>query len=644
MYPKLLILHGIRGPADRRRWLPRINDGLRDLGLDPVEADRVIDPNYADLLSGRTVVAQAPRVPLVWQSPGEVPMATARDSYVLRASRLSARLKDLAGRRGSVLTGVPVPGIPDSDRWDQARRYRDNEAVREAIWLRVVRSVRLVKPGEPLIVIGHSLGSVIAVDVLKRLACSDVVSLITLGSPLGVVRDFGRYGRIADGFPYDAVKGWVNIYDPRDPVTGGRGVSARFPDALDVPILVEDARIPGLAQHKIEAYAESHVLSEVLAHALVGQAVEKVDDRGLGLRVQGLEFPLLRMAYAQQLQRSIPSKDVDRSRRVRMAREHLADLSVRAAQLIAEADKTVSPLTRSAFMQNPASHVRGVWLDRDLIPLAIDLALGWPLPPFEVEARFDSDVRRQALIQTLNRVRALDSSNAGSDSDAQSISDMEYVEAIYGAIIEARKAAGATQGRVPWVSFVVAGVGLATLAVTGIGLALAVPAGLAGAAVITSTLAAFGPGGMVGGMVTLTALTGVGAAVTSGGLAAAVGGPEGRRLDVQEFLGHQFVEVVASASAEELRGTLIGIEATVLAQERLKFDSSREMVRVALHAALSFLNEEYRLHEAIGPGTATTKSVGERRDLVRNLIQRLGSVDSDLAEGPRLAIERAAAG
>lgn len=636
MYPRILFLHGIRGPADRHRWLPLVNERLGDLGHNPVEADGVVDPDYSDLLSGRTVVTQVPRVPFDWQRPGNVAIGAARDNYVLRASRLSARLKDLAGRRDSVMTGVPVPGIPDSERWDEARRYRDNEAVREAIWSRVVQSV---DQGEPLIVIGHSLGSVIAVDALKRLPGCHVVSLVTLGSPLGVVRDFGRHGRIAEGFPYDAVHGWANIYDPRDPVTGGRGASSRFPDALDVPILVENSRLPGLASHAIESYASSRVLSEVLAHALLGQSVERLDDGSVALRIQGLEFPLLRMAYAQQLQRAIPSKDVARSRRVRTAREHLADLSVKAAELIAENDATVSRLTRNDFIQSPATHVRGVWSDRDLVPLAIDLALGWPLPPFELEAKFESEERRQALIQTLNRVRTSEGSRPGPDGDSLSISDMEYADAVYAAIGEARKAGGAGPGRTQWVPFAVAGLGLATLAATGIGLALAVPAGLAGAAVITSTLAAFGPGGMVGGMATLTALSGLGAAVTSGGLAAAVSGPEGRKLDVQEFLSHQFVEVVASASADELRGTLIGIEATVLAQERLRFPSSKEMVRVALHEALSFLNAEYRLHEVVAPGTATTKSVGERRDMVQNLIRRLSPDRSGLAEGPRLALE-----
>jgi hypothetical protein len=77
----------------------------------------------------------------------------------------------------------------------------------------------------PHVVVGHSLGSVIAYDVLKNVDGAPVCDgLVTLGSPLGLdeVQDrldpgWSRW----DGFPAAKVDGsWVNVFDRLDPVCG----------------------------------------------------------------------------------------------------------------------------------------------------------------------------------------------------------------------------------------------------------------------------------------------------------------------------------------------------------------------------------------------------------------------------------------
>ncbi len=80
------------------------------------------------------------------------------------------------------------------------------------------------KPG-PHVVVGHSMGTVIAYDCLKRVAaCPAVDGLMTIGSPLGLdeVQDKLQPGwSRTDGFPGECVRGgWVNVFDRLDPVAG----------------------------------------------------------------------------------------------------------------------------------------------------------------------------------------------------------------------------------------------------------------------------------------------------------------------------------------------------------------------------------------------------------------------------------------
>lgn len=69
---------------------------------------------------------------------------------------------------------------------------------------------------EPTVVIGHSLGSVVAYEVLRQDANNAVAQFVTVGCPLGIraIRQ-----RLATPLTMpDGVKGWYNAYDPRDVV------------------------------------------------------------------------------------------------------------------------------------------------------------------------------------------------------------------------------------------------------------------------------------------------------------------------------------------------------------------------------------------------------------------------------------------
>ena len=109
---------------------------------------------------------------------------------------------------------------------------------------KAVRAVIKQHPG--CIVIGHSLGSVIAVDVLQEERLKDGVNklpvsgLITLGSPLNLL---GMRNKMEAAFPFK----WHNYYYPSDPIAIKGGL--------------KPARFPGVKNHKLnagETFAVSH--------------------------------------------------------------------------------------------------------------------------------------------------------------------------------------------------------------------------------------------------------------------------------------------------------------------------------------------------------------------------------------------------
>jgi len=109
---------------------------------------------------------------------------------------------------------------------------------------KAVRDVIRQHPG--CIVIGHSLGSVIAADVLQEERLKGgvnklpVSALVTLGSPLNLL---GMRNEMAEAFPFK----WHNYYYPSDPIAIRGGL--------------KPANFPGVKNHKLnagETFAVSH--------------------------------------------------------------------------------------------------------------------------------------------------------------------------------------------------------------------------------------------------------------------------------------------------------------------------------------------------------------------------------------------------
>jgi hypothetical protein len=88
--------------------------------------------------------------------------------------------------------------------------YLKVDACRKAVNDIVIASMST----EPTVVVAHSLGTVVAFDVLRRHnAGTNVPLLITLGSPLGIMQIRNAFRPLK--YP-PGVQGWFNAYDERD--------------------------------------------------------------------------------------------------------------------------------------------------------------------------------------------------------------------------------------------------------------------------------------------------------------------------------------------------------------------------------------------------------------------------------------------
>jgi hypothetical protein len=153
-------------------------------------------------------------------------------------------------------------------------RSGDAFRVQTEIRRRTLAALAAAPEGERHVVVGHSLGSVIAYDVLKRAPDAPAADgLLTLGSPLGIDEVQDRLQpewTRPDGYPGDAVRDrWVNVYDRLDVVCSlDPALASDF--RRDGAEAVQDIGVanPGRWRHSFEKYAAQEALTDALASLL----------------------------------------------------------------------------------------------------------------------------------------------------------------------------------------------------------------------------------------------------------------------------------------------------------------------------------------------------------------------------------------
>ncbi|MFI6377633.1 trypsin-like serine peptidase [Streptomyces sp. NPDC050546] len=285
----LVFLHGrdqqAKEPQDLRvKWTAGLNRGLTLASLPPIDPEDVWFPFYGmrlhHLVTGRESTAEA--IGLDEVSAAAAAEVFAAESPTGSYERLIHEAAARAGmpQNGPATTegfGAGVVGAlhrplswlaarSDLDEWTIATFLRDvdlylgDSAVRQSVLDSVLETMPVT--GE-LVLVTHSLGTVVGLDLLTRLPGGlDPVLLVTAGSPLGLD---GVNERLLAHGPHrpPRVRDWVNVWCPTDGV------------AIGCPL--GDERWGKLTQLAVSNGRDrAHNIDEYLAHPSAAGAIGSV--------------------------------------------------------------------------------------------------------------------------------------------------------------------------------------------------------------------------------------------------------------------------------------------------------------------------------------------------------------------------------
>lgn len=115
------------------------------------------------------------------------------------------------------------------------------------------------------ILIGHSLGSVVAYEFVRRHPEHELDAFLTLGSPLALRMVRSRLPQGSGAAP-SRVRRWVNVRDPKDPVTLGGDLATFWPG-------VDDRHVDnGNSPHAVTRYLGKQIVGSVVSEADPGVA------------------------------------------------------------------------------------------------------------------------------------------------------------------------------------------------------------------------------------------------------------------------------------------------------------------------------------------------------------------------------------
>lgn len=264
----------------RRVWTAGLGKGLVLADMDPIDARDVWFPFYGDVLVDRLGARE--RLPHVdtqtaaeAMAPADAPARELYEALVTEAAERAGYPRETNAREG--LFDGPLGRLQRRLSW-LASRSRLDELVIAAIFRDVAAylssaSVRdavldAVLAGVPrsggIVLVTHSLGTVVAMDLVTRLPDAvDVALLVTAGSPLGMDTVFNRLLTKGPHRP-NRVGEWVNVWSPADPVA----IGCPLADDWGRPLVEVITDNPTNRAHAIDEY-----LADVRVASAIGAAL-----------------------------------------------------------------------------------------------------------------------------------------------------------------------------------------------------------------------------------------------------------------------------------------------------------------------------------------------------------------------------------
>lgn len=291
--PLILGIHGLanKPPKEEKQawWAAAIREGLRrNLGADrpdlPFEFVYWADLRYdAPLSEDRN---REPYYPVRGRGPFPSADGACAPTLTDRLYRVVEWMQEKTGR-------LVLDDLIIEHRLDDLWGYYEDRAFREAARDRL-REALEQHAGRPLLIAAHSMGSLIAYDVLRRLErdgrCPRIEHLVTMGAPLGLAEIKHHLAEEHGGLRVpDAVARWSNLGDREDVATVGTTLAESYaPNAAGIGVtdcpVINGYRRPrgGVNPHKSYGYLRTPEFSRAVAAFLDGQgAVAPIEMAGV---------------------------------------------------------------------------------------------------------------------------------------------------------------------------------------------------------------------------------------------------------------------------------------------------------------------------------------------------------------------------
>jgi hypothetical protein len=279
--PKIVAVHGIgqqyEGEAElKKEWLPALSDGLTRAGRTLGSNDELACAFYGDLFRPKGKSASAPPLDASdVTDPWEEAMLAAWWREAARTDSGIARPDDPTKARTPKLLQRALLALSNSAFFaglteralifdlKQVYRYLHDPLIRQEVQRRVVMTV----DEDTRVVVGHSLGSIVAYEAVCAHPEWSVETLVTLGSPLGIRNlIFDKLipepvgGRGA--WPGKA-KFWFNIADGGDVVALEKRLSTSFGEQVQDRLIYN-----GATAHAVTRYLNVRETGEAIASGL----------------------------------------------------------------------------------------------------------------------------------------------------------------------------------------------------------------------------------------------------------------------------------------------------------------------------------------------------------------------------------------
>jgi pimeloyl-ACP methyl ester carboxylesterase len=585
---KIVFLHGINNTDPDGNWITGLNRGLVQAGFEPVTTEDTVAPKYGDLLDGAETQREWP--PETYKVGDD---RIARRDFERRQARVERILGRNPGVRTHGFNQVPGPvlktgqeaGINYLSILRQVRNYVENRKLRGAIMSRILDELGGMKGN--IVLIGYSLGSVIAIDLLDHLPPDlHVRRFITIGSPAHCQALHAGSERLLKKFPYAYVDDWSNFVETRDPVTGGRGLASVFPAAQDFFIELGWT-------HDADKYLGHEAVAGLIADVIYRpeRAAPAAGSELVGRLDEPEALALLSLQFGRRVSTRISDKDV--ARRYEDVLGLIQEDLVAKVRHMADEGKALAPELRD-LMDGQFPQLPHRWEEHEAARHLAVLATSNSVAPYEINTDGAELEALPEIAVDLGFTRRL------GDRVRESVTKINDELVEKRGIID--RFGKSTQGRL-----MLAAAGIALVAAAPIGLMVAAPAGVAGAAALTGGLAALGPGGMVGGLATLGGLASTGTLMAT--VAATVGSPDqiGRdpRILLSRIAGEYALKLLGIPHDETLWLQVTEFETQICGEyNRLEPFSDKDAARLAdLTAAKKILAKmiEFMSTNGLGP-------------------------------------------